>query len=345
MHRLVIHLGLPKTATTSLQTHIFPQLPGYLGLFYPGRRSTSTIFQELWDLYVRGDLIKGKRVLEVDGRPVPGTALETRVKEVVASDQDILLWSDEGLSLWRSPPGHPASWPVMDAPGALPRRGSHPIVGFLKHLRELLPQGVELKTILTLRNQVDWLGSLAAEVGVSDTEFVGRLIRDDDAFLNYYAITEDLEHLRGAENHLTLLFEHGLDHNVQQIMAFVGYSPTDFLNLEMSQYRENVRKSPEGWGVKRPTPLQRLEMLLRAVRDQSPFLENQLSSNEVLRRIFRPLIGFEARARTLRRLPSLAKQVSISLTEAQREAIRRHCEASNARLGEHLNMDLKTLGY
>ncbi len=273
------------------------------------------------------------------------SALEPAVEELVASDENILLWSDEGLSGWRSPVGNAANMPVVSSPGALPRRGSHPIVGFLKQLRELLPQAIELKTILTLRNQSNWLISHAAERGVSNTGFVERLIRDDDAFLNYYEITKDLERLRGPENHLTLLFENGLAYNVHQILEFSGYSPADFKNLEMSQARVNVRRSEAGWSVRRVTPSQRLDRTLQRVRDSLPFLDQHLSSNEAWRRTLRPLIGSEARQRVLDWTPATRKPVSISLTQEQQTAIKSHCAASNEGLSAHLNVDLKVLGY
>ena len=345
MRRLVIHIGLPKTATTSLQTHIFPHLPGYLGKFAEVETYPSTALWGLRHLWSSGALIDNKQVFEIDGRPVWVPALESWVEELVASDEDILLWSEEELTQWRSPEDNAADWPVMVAPEVLPRRGSHPIVGFLQHLHELLPRDVELKTILVLRNQSDWLISLAAQLAVSNIGFVERLIRDDDAFLDYYAITKDLERLRGPENHLTLLFENGLEHNVQEALEFASYSPANIPNLQMSQSRENVRKGDAGWSVQRLAPLQQLERALMTLRHSSSFLDKQLTSNQALRRTFRPIIGSEARQRTLGWIPAVGKQVNISLTEEQRAAIKSHCAASNERLSAHLNVDLKALGY
>jgi len=342
MRRLVIHLGLPKTATTTLQMHIFRQLPGYLGRFYEEEAYSSAALFELDNLYYFGASIDNKQVFEIDGRPVWVPALEAWVEDVIASDEEILLWSQEGLTLWSSPAGDPALWPVMDSPTALPRRDSHPIVGFLQQLRELLPQDIELKTILTLRNQSDWLISLAAEVGVPNARFVEGLIRDNDAFLDYYAITKDLERLRGPENHLTLLFENPLEHNCQEIFKFAGYPPADFQNLTVPEDQANVRKSKRGWKVA-GTGVDRLERRIEALRRSSPFLDKHLTSNQALRRIFRPLLGSKARRRVLG--TTLAKGTKISLTQEQRTAIKSHCEASNARLSAHLNVDLKALGY
>ena len=343
MRRITIHLGLPKTATTSLQKHIFSQLPGYLGQFTQDHLYPSTVHVELRDLYVYGTMLDGRRVYEVDGRPVWIPALSKWVEEVVASKDETLFWSLESLSQWRSPADNAAVWPVMTDPGALPRRGRHPIVGFLQHLSSLLPQDIELKTILTLRNQSDWLISLAAEMGISDSAFVERLILSNDASLDYYGIIRDLEHLRGPENHLTLLFENGMEHNAQQILSFAGYSPRDFRDFGVSRARENVRRSEAGWSVKRLSPHAYLEQRLRSTRERFPLLDKLLRSTETLRRPLHPYLGFEARQRALGGIP--ARQVQIFLTEEQKAAIRTHCETSNARLGAHLDEDLRSLGY
>jgi len=262
------------------------------------------------------------------------------VKEIVARDEDILLWSDEALSVWRSPSGNAAAWPVVDARGALPRRGSHQVVGFLKQLREVLPQSIELKTILTLRNQGDWLISLAAQVGTTNTGFVARLIRGDDAFLDYYAITEDLERLRGPENHLTLLFENGLEHNVQEILKFAGYAPTDFRNLAVSQSRENVRKTDQGWVSTKPAGV---EGFLLAFRAKARFLEDDRFMNDKWRRALRRFFGYEMRRKVLGQ--GKMKSFNIYLTQEQRTAIKLHCATSNTRLSAHLGVDLRALGY
>ena len=339
MRRLVIHLGLPKTATTTLQTHIFPQLPGYLGRFYEGDTYPSAaLTKQLIQLYWWG--FDEKQVFEIDGHPAWVPALEAWVEELVASDEDILLWSEEGLSVWRSPASNAAYWPPMDAPGALPRRGSHPIVDFLQQLRELLPQDIELKTILTLRNQSDWLVSLAAQMHVRNTGFVDRLIRDDDAFLNSYAMTKDLECLRGPENHLTLLFENGLEHNVEEILKFAGYPPAGFQNLTVPEARENVGKRDKGWKVEAPAGV---EGFLLAFRGKFPFLDDNVFTNDKWRRALRPLFGYEIRRKVLSQ--GKWKSFTISLTRGQRTAIKSHCKASNVQLSAHLDVDLEALGY
>lgn len=338
MRRLVLHLGLPKTATTSLQTHMFPQLPGYLGWFHDFTFSSKAL-HEFVELFALGLLVDGKRVFEIDGCPVWLPALKKWVNELLASDEEIILLSFEGFSAWPSR-DNIAGWPVNDVPGSLPRQGKHPIIYFLERLSELLPANVELKTILTLRNQSDWLGSLAAQMKVTETGFVQRLIRNDDAFLNYESIVNDLESLRGRKNHLTLLFENSLEHNVCKILSFSGYHQAIDLDLKPLQVRENVKKNERGWLVVRATFADRLVLHLRALSNRFKPLKTILRSENLFLQRLR-----SSAFRLFKRLAPMRKPVVISLSDEQRCAIKLHCKHSNARLGIHLGKDLSSLGY
>ena len=338
LRRLVIHLGLPKTATKSLQAHVFPQLPGYLG-WYDTYTFASSALDEFVKLYNIGVLVDGKRVFEIDGRPVWLAALNKWVNELITSDEEILLLSFEGFSAWPTE-GNIAGWPMNDLPGNQPRRGSHPSIQFLHTLRALLPSHVELKTILTLRNQCDWLGSLAAQMRVSDISFIERLIREDDASLDYEALTSDLEQLRGQDNHLTLFFENGLDHNARKIIYFSGYSDAILKNFQLSRERENVRKSEAGWSVQGTSFADRLEPTLRIIRKKIPFLKRILSSkNLILKDLIRSAI------KSLNSLSFMNASVKISISEKQKAFIKMHCRPSNERLSKRLNENLKALGY
>ena len=98
VRRLVIHIGLAKTATTSLQTHTYPELPGYLGKFSTGQTYESTALYELLHLYDSGAFIDNERLIEIDGSPARVPVFRPWIEELVASDEDILLWSEEGLT-------------------------------------------------------------------------------------------------------------------------------------------------------------------------------------------------------------------------------------------------------
>jgi hypothetical protein len=344
VRRLVLHLGLPKTATTSLQTHVFSRMPGYAGKFNQGDLFPSPRLQELRDAFIHRALVSKGQVSEVAGRESWIPALQSWVEELLATDEPIVFLSDEGLSWWRSPVGDSAEWPVIESAGAVPRRGPHPFISLVQTLRRLLPSEVELKTVLVLRNQSDWLASLAAQEGVLGTAFVHRLIRDNDAFLDYYAIVEDLRQSCGPDNHLTLLFENSFEGNAEAILRFAGYSLSESTTPVVSRERENARRSDKGWFVGAVQPHDRLELVLRKWSDRSPWLARFLSSENSPLGLIRPLVGYEARQRASTWLFN-KRAATISLTEDQKTAIRIHCRASNARLSRHLGVDLDALGY
>jgi len=214
-------------------------------------------------------------------------------------------------------------------------------VAFLRNFRDFLPQDFRLKTVLVLRNQCDWLGSLAAEVGVSDTAFVDRLIRADDAFLHWDEIVRDLERIGSPGDHLTLLFENGFEQNARDILQFAGYSPAEMSGGQIEWAHANARRTEEGWVGERYSLIERS---ILALRTKTRFLEKPIYSHKAWRHFMRPLLGKEMRDRALKRL-SAPRAYTVRLSSEQREAIKMHCEESNARLGAHLGLDLKSLGY
>lgn len=334
MKRLVIHLGLPKTATTSLQSQVFPSLPGYLGT-YPGRTFTTPAFSALRDAYIFGTTIKGQRVFELDGEESWLSMMNTWIGEVSALNDGNYLLSDEGLCVWRSPPGNGAYHPVMDAPGALPRRGAHPVISFLSSLRAGLPLDVDLKIVLVLRNQSDWLASLAAELGVRNTNFVSRLIQNDDAFLDYHKIVQDLEQALGSTNCKILFFEQGLEFIAMETLQFVGHVPSNPPTRSAIDGRENVRRTSDGWQGQKRWHVEKVEPFIDRVR-ALPLL----SEISFLRSLGRTVFGYQMRRKVLR-----PRSFTISLSEEQRSAIRSHCKESNLDLARHVQMNLEDMGY
>lgn len=340
MEQLTIHIGLPKTGTTSLQTHAFSRLPGYLGKFPSQRHRLSPSLRGVLDAYRIGLEVDNERVFEVGGQEAWASLIEPWVKHLLTSEARKGLLSDEDLAGWRYPVGNAARWPVLDSSSALPRRGPHPVIRFLEQVRARLPLDIELKSVLVLRNQSDWLGSLAAQAAVSNTAFVQRVIRNKDAFLDFHSIVVDLERLLGAQNHKTILFESGLEHIASEIIRFAGYPDSDIPSPETLRPRANVRRQGDNEWVVADEP-SRLDEVLVRLRAENTFVERFYQSG-AWRRILRPFLGPHVRRRILH--PNYRRQ-TISLTQEQRATIRAHCQKSNARLSEHLGLDLTRLGY
>lgn len=338
MKRLIVHLGLPKTATTTLQNSVFSGLPGYLGAPFPNDVISSSLGSFVRE-YRDGFDSTGQRILGEDKRELWIAKMERWVAHLVALDEPVLLLSNEGFSDWPFPPGQTNGNPAIAELGDLPRRGPHPVTRLLSELRALLPANVELRTVLVLRNQADWLMSLAAQSRVSTPQFASRLIESDDAFLDQYALVRDLEAAVGAGSHLTLFHEVGVQQNAKAILSFSGYPvPSEHLSEKLANRRQNVRKSGEGQWIG-----QYRELRVQKVVD---FLARQSRLSKVPRvsGMLRPFLGADTRERAFRKV-FRSQNFSISMSEDERKAVKEHCRLSTERLAEHLNLDLHELNY
>ena len=325
MKSLTLHLGLPKTATTTLQRHVFPHAP--LRLLQPVSHGSSPKGHSDMALPFRPGWLH-------DGAFGSSPELKKYALWIKSLDADVLFLTSETLSAWSSPGRPEAIWPVMNMPGDCPRSGTHPLVNFLAKLRESLAPEVQLKTILTLRNQADFVGSLAAQVAPLNSNFLDFLLNSDDAFLDWYALVKEIEHVVGSKNHLTLIFENGLHSIVDQIQGFVLPSTLSTGHLtDLLVETENFRQIQKG-------------VWLSDVRAADYSLPVTLA-----RRLFdvpavartRPMVRSLYRRFTTNVLGISRHQVTISTHDA--EKLRRHYSKSNTELARHLRVDLGPLGY
>lgn len=316
--RLILHLGLPKTGTTTLQRDVFPTLPEYIGQFSDGG----------FELGASAAMFEGE-MRQPDSRIAE---LAAWVRALEASDQRNFLVCYEGLSKWWS--SSHARWPIQNDSTSQPRSGPHPSIHLVKQLRSLMPSSFKLGTVLVLRNQCDWLSSMAVQAGIHDGQFVQRIVANRDPFLDYYRWVTDLEGTVGPGNHRTLLFEHGLDSIGVSCAEFVestGYTkPID----ELLHQPANVRRvSPTEWAVTRPYPTDSSKVVAAAQR----LLESRESS-------------WGARVARLAYLKSMRiffvpRHGTFSLTAEERDAIRECYADSVQSLSSHLGVELGALGY
>jgi hypothetical protein len=184
---LILHIGLGKTGTTTLQQRHFPDLPGYLGR------------PDIFGQRGRGGRLNQAFVAHCTGQETDLTqwrsdvlrALEGRMPEkVVISQERLGYWTHDGSGF------SPVVGLLSDG-GRYPRRGQHPIAGFIGD--RVIPAWRDLgtvKVLVTLRNQFDWLSSHYAQVsnriiGASQGDFehqVRRIVRSGDVYLDYAAL-------------------------------------------------------------------------------------------------------------------------------------------------------------
>lgn len=320
--KLIIHIGLPKTATTTLQEHLFPTYKGFLGRSHSGQNARR--YLELAGIHEKfscgyswqRELARWAGEPPVDGMPVQ-------------------IISDEIFSQWTSP-RHPfsSSWPIEHRPGDRPRLGSHPITEFLQCLKDSLHPSVDLHTVVTLRNQVDFLASLSAQRGVGDVRQILRAAREADGFLNFHDLVSALRAIAGPEKHLTLFFEDGLESNWTRFQRFVGQGPEQNSEETGSLPSANQRRhSDDTWRVA-PTSTTRGYRLSRLYWLTVRYVPQ---AKRILDSASRRWWG---RRRVGSSNPSL-----IEVSAADRRFVISHCSDSNKGLGRLLSRDLKDLGY
>jgi len=327
LKKMVVHLGLPKTGTTTMKQQFFPELPGYLGKrhladgssYGPGDQFDHQLgFEEAHDLYLLG---------------LPWEdALGRWLGSLDPEGPSRLVLSHVGLWSWPSPFGkYTSRQPLVQTSNSdKPRSGNHPVVAFLSGLRRLLPADVDLMTIVTLRNQSDFLGSLGAEQQtVHHPKAVSRLLESDDASLDWHGLVASLQDLVGKDNNLTLIFEDGVEQNCNRILDWLdlreirpGFTITksaNVRNLGYGNWRGAPRPFYERFGVFR---------LLRSWAHSVPGLAFiAIRVNMVLASI------------------SPKIQTGFSISESERDAIRSHCNESNSALSSVLGRDLSPFGY
>ena len=323
---LTLHVGLPKTASTLLQSRVFHFLPGYLGNQYPNPRLQ--VRPPLLSLY-EASLGKGRHRSFVR-RSRDLTHALGLLKEL---DPPHLLYSSEEFAQWPSRPGGRDMFPVVGPRGYTRRRGPHPIVKFVEEIVQQSPASLQIRTVLVLRNQTDFLGSLAAQVDRSDTNFIQRVIQDDDAYLHYDNWIRDLTNVVGEGNHLTLIYEDGVEDFGGKLVRFAD--PDAPFNLQFSHEHEVINRKridSSSWeGVPRTTLH---GTALYSFIDWATFTKAFRGVRPFFRRVYQVVS---------RLLPERVETIHIS--PIQRSSIQSHFRSSNARLSANLQRNLGELGY
>lgn len=332
MPKLILHLGLAKTGTTTLQVKFFPQVHGYLGKSYAEGPDL--------DLPIEQEGIASS-LMELWEKNSDSTALAAWASRLDFNLFPTVLISNETFSRWRTAPGRGvSSWPVNKPRfDELPRRGSHPIVGFLSQLKAVLPRDVELISVLTLRSQFTYLPSHAAQAREqSMMPIVRRILRRRDEFILWDQLVRDLIDLQGPEQHLTLLFEDGVEANARDIVRFCGLTPKSQGFDYRAESLNQRRKAPNSWERRDPK------------RPPDPLARHLSRISKFLFRKRQPVLSYwynQTRAALLQFGRSFLRfqKSDLQLSSRERRQIELYTRASNDSLARLLERDLKPLGY
>ena len=241
---LILHVGLPKTATTTMQRDAFPHYAGYLcGTESDG--SSRVLARNFIHLY------QSEKTHPEFGSTQWNLSANSWWEQLDSCDTHPRLVSLEGLYRWCDPVSG-APWPYLGRGrhSRSTRAGSHPLSGFLKSLSKTLE--TRIRVVFTVRNQADFAASLYAQLSYriedpSQRDFekkVRQLASRTDPFLNWCGFSEDITTIVGRENFLCLVYEDGVKHNLKSIADFMGQ------NWKTPQTQEHHNKrsvSKDSW--------------------------------------------------------------------------------------------------
>jgi hypothetical protein len=341
IRELTIHIGLPKTATTTLQRHVFPTFSGYVGKHIEGSPHEHIAAREaMWR--------QAFAAWEV-ANPAWRGEFRDALARIARLGEDRVLLSQENFSWWPVQ-SFPHRMLLHDGWSVPTRVGRLPVMELLAETKEYLGSEWRVRAILTVRNQPDFLGALYAEQqramsAPSQEDFeekVREALRIADPWLDFDTLVEDLHAVLEPDDVLTLLYEDGIATNVTRIADFLGVEFDDALASDTP--RENARRAGEGsWrGSYRLPPVTKrgaVGRIRRRIDDGWPDILGRFEPP--LKRLLAAVDG--AVARIVR--PGFSAGVLITMHDELAAEVRRHCSDSNARLADRLGRDIASHGY
>ena len=339
MTDLVIHIGLPKTGTTSLQNKVFAYLPNYLGIsqtynFLHDRRFDC---HKLLDIFTKFS----------KGRKVDDDILKWmhKVKEIntgSTSTCNNLILSNEYF--FEGYLNYIPEFPLVKY-RKRKYKGLIPIVQFISKLSELWSDG-NVRVILTLRNQPEWIASKYSQatnkiLGASQKDFEKRIDNfigiSDPIWADWSEWVRQLQSIAGENNVCVLLIE---EMGVVNFWRELG----QFLEVDLFQYNDylknkqlqNVKRTTNNiWSIQRFRTSKALEKKWPQ-RSLKCFRYPTLASLRRADQIVSPIITT---------LITRKRNEYICLTEDLRQKISDYVTPCNKRLSEQLGRDLSGFGY
>ncbi|MDN3517870.1 hypothetical protein QWY84_09625 [Aquisalimonas lutea] len=342
---LILHIGLPKTGTTTIQRALLDE---HSGSFVPrGKRNPDD-----------PDTLAHAVGEKDTGPPERSTERLHRAQRWAHEIRDqaqrhdpalrTVVISQEALCDWRAR-GRPHRLPISMSDWSkrsLRREGNPPIVDFLKLWKdEIWPWG-RVRVIFTVRNQPEWLASLYAQlsdriVRPSQKDFERRvysLIDTDDPYIQWSHWHAGLVEALGSDNVCTLLTEEiDSPHFWKKLGTFVDPGTTNPDLHKNPDIEENKRNESPGvaWRI-RPPHIRRMVMNNWPDNRFNGLRLSTLRFMDKTESLYKPvtrLLFFPVRGR------------NFLLTDRVRQDILRHVRLSNQRLAEQLGRDLESLGY
>ncbi|MCX4193378.1 hypothetical protein [Methylophaga sp. OBS1] len=266
MKRLLLHLGLPKTATTTLQHHLFQRLHDEGKINFLGKVVAYDDNGKSYFKNYQGALIR-KACEEKITRPV-----SQELDELLLDDR-LNVFSDEGIMI---------SYPNQD---------NLPLTKKIENLKQILSQ-FDVTVVLTIRQPVDYLYSLYVQLYGqyyqanrqldSFEKFSGQLLSTDDyneqesVFMH-----KNIELLARFFETKVLVFEdikHQPDYFCGQLAELLGVKPELVCEAILGNHENIKKRAGDGVYSQRVTSLSGIKKSLANRTRQFRKLHNLLQS-------------------------------------------------------------------
>ena len=253
MTNIIIHIGLPKTGTTTIQNHLFSKLP---------KDRFNYIHEVKDDLRIKESNFRTHELDKVIGRKS-----KRNYRKFIKKDK-INIFSDEALTV----------------PSQYKKDRIHKMSGNALSLKDYFGEESDYKIILTLRNHVDWMYSLYIQL--YGNEFLNKKIDrhyfDDGNLkhsiaseLNYYELIKEYTNVFGRESINILFYEDFLNDRqlfIKQFASILGVD-TNFIHESLSdKHSRKKMKSRDGYLTDNFQP-RRYVRLINKIRNQFTLID------------------------------------------------------------------------
>jgi hypothetical protein len=326
---LILHIGLPKCMSSTLQQNVFSREEGYFGTA-PGLRAENNFAKRL------------QRIGPFGGR------LSTNWKY-------LKLWADE-LQCAKDKYCPNVSRIIVSNEflAASNRREQRPILSMLRKIQSSHWKHGRVRVILVLRSQAHRMGSSYAQVSANNLfpsqqdflKFVKRsLERYPDAH-DYAAWVWDLQKLLGPENLCVLLTEESREQSFWESLR--SFAQLDKLDIDSasggSNSKNTRRKDKKSWTISS------YDCDSAAKADANKVLAlawpyHRLSKQrETAQQALKSVLSSRY-ARKAVQVDPMSRPTEIFLTPEIEAFIQEKCGVSNRRLEALLGRDLTSMGY
>ncbi len=344
---IIFHIGLPKTATTTLQEQVFPLHNGFVGvskrgecLSENGKRGMA--YELLTRAVFQGAKGQRDRVKELV------TELESLHKRIKGDSSAPLLFSVEGVSRnWAGLSGYPVGEGLRRADEKTPR-GLPPVIDFLKDFDKVWGSG-RVRVLFTIRSQPLWLASLYSQLsgriyGASQRNFEEQMLSaaaEGNSYLHWSSWVDEIKQVVGSDHLCVLPIEEigTLEYwkRLSEFVEFQGKSAEELMACS-GNIQNKRNKGSAAWEI-RPWKPRYLSYRVKTTTSLSTFPWVRNTGIHLAKRMDKfvdPFISlFDRRVRGQR----------IELTDEIRGRISDHVAASNRKLAGELGKDLGALGY